>query len=147
MKFWKKASIGIEFAKQFKSHLAPIVGLCVSQDGSLCASISIDKTAKVFDVATFDMIAILKLGYVPRCACWAFKNKSSKHLLVVAEREASSIHIYDIMNQSGAPCGTVAFHSAPVVSMAFNEPEGAIVSTDEKGRLYLAHVRLLCLLE
>ena len=147
VKFWKKASIGIEFAKQFKSHLAPIVGLSVSQDGSLCASISIDKTAKVFDVATFDMIAILKLGYVPRCACWAFKNKSSKHLLAVAERDASSVHIYDIMEQSGSPCGTVAFHSTPVVAMAFNEPQGAVISTDEKGRLLFGPLGLLFALD
>jgi hypothetical protein len=39
------------------------------------------------------------------------------------------------MEQSSSPCGTIAFHSAPVVAMAFNEPQGAVISTDEKGTL------------
>lgn len=30
LKFWKKKSIGIEFAKHFRSHLGPIEGLAVS---------------------------------------------------------------------------------------------------------------------
>lgn len=30
IKFWKKKSIGIEFAKHFRSHLGPIEGLAVS---------------------------------------------------------------------------------------------------------------------
>lgn len=47
IKFWKKQTQGIEFAKHYKAHLGPITGLSVSSDGSLCASISTDKTVKV----------------------------------------------------------------------------------------------------
>jgi hypothetical protein len=47
IKFWKKQPQGIEFAKHFKAHLGPITGLAVSNDGSLCASISTDKSVKV----------------------------------------------------------------------------------------------------
>lgn len=48
-------------------------GLVVSADGSLAASISSDKTAKIFDVLNFDMIAMLRLSFVPSCAEWLFK--------------------------------------------------------------------------
>ena len=45
----------------------------MSADGSLAASISSDKTAKIFDVLNFDMIAMLRLSFVPSCAEWLFK--------------------------------------------------------------------------
>lgn len=46
IKFWKKQPQGIEFAKHFKAHLGPVTGLAVSNDGTLCASISTDKSVK-----------------------------------------------------------------------------------------------------
>ena len=50
LKLWKKQANGIEFAKHFRAHLAPITGISASADGQLVASISDDGTAKVFDV-------------------------------------------------------------------------------------------------
>ena len=48
--------------------------LTVSQDCSLLASVSAqDRTLKVFDVATFDMIAMLRLPFQPACAEWAYQ--------------------------------------------------------------------------
>lgn len=48
--------------------------LCVSQDCSLLASVSAqDRTLKVFDVATFDMIAMLRLPFQPACAEWTYQ--------------------------------------------------------------------------
>ena len=95
-----------------QAHLGPVTGLAVSPDGTLCASISTDRTAKVsgdsgrllkllyarlkaasidhfplptachciptlppqvFDVASFDMIAMLRLPWVPGCVEWCFR--------------------------------------------------------------------------
>lgn len=47
VKFWKKQATVVEFAKQYKAHLGPVTGLVVSADGSLCASISTDRSVKV----------------------------------------------------------------------------------------------------
>jgi peptidylprolyl isomerase domain and WD repeat-containing protein 1 len=44
-----------------------------SHDGSLCVSISRDRTVKVFDVVGFDMILMMKLPYTPGVAEWVFK--------------------------------------------------------------------------
>ena len=67
---------GVEFAKHYKAHLGPVTGLAVSADGALCASISTDRSVKVFDVASFDMIAMLKLPYVPGCVEWCFQARA-----------------------------------------------------------------------
>lgn len=53
VKFWKKQETGVEFVKQYRAHLAPVTGLCVSADGALAASISSDGSCKVFDVVNF----------------------------------------------------------------------------------------------
>ena len=48
-------------------------GLAVSHDSQFLISISRDKSAKVFDVANFDMICMLRLSFVPSCAEWIYK--------------------------------------------------------------------------
>ncbi len=53
LKFWKKVPEGVEFVKQFKAHLGPIIHLAASADGFLLCSISTDKAVKIFDVVTF----------------------------------------------------------------------------------------------
>lgn len=53
LKLWKKQETGIEFVKHFRAHSSPIVGVSVSADGQLFASISEDGSAKVFDVVNF----------------------------------------------------------------------------------------------
>ena len=72
LKFWRKTGTGVEFAKHFRAHLGPVTGLAVSPDGALAATISVaDGTAKVFDVATFDMVAMARLPFPrPGALAW-----------------------------------------------------------------------------
>lgn len=53
LKFWKKKDEGIEYVKHFKAHDGPITGISCSDDGLLGATISPDKTLKVYDVVNF----------------------------------------------------------------------------------------------
>lgn len=53
VKFWKKQAIGIEFVKQYRSHIGPITSISVSTDGSMFVSASSDRTVKVYDVVNF----------------------------------------------------------------------------------------------
>ena len=48
----------------------------MSHDSALLVSISHDKSVKVFDVASFDMMAMLRLPFVPACAEWISKARS-----------------------------------------------------------------------
>ena len=64
-------------------HFSPLVcdyrsfactALAVSHDGSVLASLSSsDRSLKVFDVATFDMIGMLRLPFAPSCAEWIYQ--------------------------------------------------------------------------
>ena len=47
--------------------------LGLSHDGSLLVSIADDKSIKIFDVANIDMMAMLRLNFLPSCAAWIFK--------------------------------------------------------------------------
>ena len=46
----------------------------ISPDGSMAATVSQEKTCKVFDVVNFDMINMLKLEFVPVCCGWIFQR-------------------------------------------------------------------------
>lgn len=135
VKFWKKIDQGIEFAKQFKAHLGPITGLCVSSNGGLCASISVDKSVKIFDVATFDMIGMIKVDFEPGCACWGFKNTSGNETLVISDKNSPNIYIFDAREGNNESKDVVQFHSSPVIGMGYNEPFDCIISTDKKGTI------------
>lgn len=133
IKFWKKLQQGVEFAKHFKAHLGPVTGLAVSSDGSLCASISTDRTVKVFDVSTFDMIAMIKLPYLPGCLEWLFKRGDSQARLAISDAGAPPIYIYDVRSPGTDPVGEVTLHMAPVTAMRYNPLHDSVISTDAKG--------------
>lgn len=54
----------------FNVFTVPIYSLTANADGTLMCSASADKSVKVFDVINFDMINIIKLGFIPGCSCW-----------------------------------------------------------------------------
>ncbi len=39
----------------------------------MLVSIADDKSIKIFDVANIDMMAMLRLSFLPGCAAWIFK--------------------------------------------------------------------------
>ncbi|CAG9462896.1 unnamed protein product [Pedinophyceae sp. YPF-701] len=137
IKFWKKQQGGIEFAKHFKAHVGPVDGIAVSPDGELCASVSRDRTVKVFDVGTFDMISMTKLPFLPRCAEWCHLRGDPRARLAVSDDATGRVVVLDGREASAeAPLLDVeagSLHRAPVTAMRFNAARGAVVSTDEKG--------------
>eukprot|EP00887_Chlorella_sp_A99_P006803 scaffold2.g6803.t1 len=136
VKFWKKQPQGVEFAKQYRAHLGPVTALAVSADSTLCASISTDRSVKVFDVASFDMIAMLRLEYVPGCVEWIFRRGEAKAKLAVSDSGSPAIHIYDMRSGSNEALATLAsLHGAPVTALAFNERADTVISTDARGML------------
>ncbi|VDM16611.1 unnamed protein product [Hydatigera taeniaeformis] len=76
LKFWRLAATrGLEFVKHYRAHLGAITGLAVSYDGELACTVGDDKTAKIFDIINFDMISMMKLGFVPRECCFVYTAK------------------------------------------------------------------------
>ncbi|CAJ2513402.1 Uu.00g015210.m01.CDS01 [Anthostomella pinea] len=136
VKFWKKAAQGIEFVKEFKAHQGEIRSVSASHDGRSFATAGVDKTIKIFDVVTFDLLAMLPLDYTPICVCWVHKRGASLPLLAVSDESTPLIHIYDGRGENQTPIHSVkGLHRSPVSVMAFNDAYDCVVSADDKGML------------
>lgn len=133
-KFWKKVAEGIEFVKEFRAHQGEVRAVSISADGRSFATAGTDKSVKIFDVITFDLLAMLPLEYVPRSVCWIHKKGASLPLLAVSDDSSPTIHIYDGRGEKREPIQTVKkLHMSPVSIIAFNDAYDCVISTDEKG--------------
>ncbi|KAH9878329.1 hypothetical protein IAQ61_001600 [Plenodomus lingam] len=134
VKFWKKDFGGIEFVKEFRAHVGEIKSVSVSADGRSFATAGVDKTVKIFDVVTFDLLAMLTLEYVPGAVCWVHGRGASFPLLAVSEEEQSWIRLYDGRGERLEPLETLkSVHRAPVGLMAYNASFDCVVSVDTGG--------------
>lgn len=134
VKFWKKIAQGIEFVKEFKAHNGEIKAVSVSQDGRSFATAGVDDTIKIFDVVTFDLLAMLPLSFTPKCLQWVHKKGASLPVLAVSEESQPLIHIFDGRGEREDPMHTIkGLHRKPVHLMAYNESYDCVVSADEGG--------------
>ncbi|KAH7376277.1 peptidyl-prolyl cis-trans isomerase cyp15 [Plectosphaerella cucumerina] len=134
VKFWKKMADGIEFVKEFKAHQGEVRSVAVSRDGRSFATAGADDSLKIFDVITFDLLAMLNLGFTPRCLCWVHRKGASLPLLAVSEDAKPLVHIFDGRGERQDPIHTLkSLHRSPVNVMAFNEQYDCVVSADDKG--------------
>jgi peptidylprolyl isomerase domain and WD repeat-containing protein 1 len=135
VKFWKKAATGIEFAKEYRAHQGRIQSTSISADGTAFASAGDedDKTIKLYDVVTFDLLSMINLDTAPSCICWVHRRGSAPLLAVAVGKE---IRIYDGRGGNQTPLHVSrSIHRAPVVAMAFNPEYDCVVSADDSGML------------
>ncbi|KAK4180411.1 hypothetical protein QBC36DRAFT_355805 [Triangularia setosa] len=137
VKFWKKVADGIEFVKEFKAHQGEIRSVSTSADGRSFATAGVDKTVKLFDVMTFDLLAVIQLEYVPRCVCWVHKKGASLPLLAISDdNQKPGINIYDGRGEDLTPIHTInGLHRSPVSLMVFNDHHDCVISVDEGGMI------------
>ena len=136
VKFWKKLSAGIDFVKEFKAHNGEIKSVSVSTDGRSFATAGVDGTVKIFDVVTFDLLAMLQLDGVPNCVCWIHKRGASLPLLAVGMVEKPEIIVFDGRGENQTPLRVLkGLHRSPVSVMGFNNEYDCVVSADEGGML------------
>ncbi|MCJ1404608.1 hypothetical protein MMC11_007834 [Xylographa trunciseda] len=136
VKFWKKDAVGVEFVKEFKAHTGEIRSVSVSQDGRSFATAGTDKTVKIFDVITFDLLAMLELQSTPRSICWVHRRGASEPLLAVSEEIGHIINIYDGQGLSQVPVDSIPdLHRSPVIVMAYNGVYDCVISGDENGMI------------
>lgn len=133
LKFWKKKTVGIEFAKHFRSHLGPIRGLAVSMDGLLCCTISDDQSVKIYDVVNYDMMVMIRLSFLPGCVEWVYKQGDAKARLAISDRNSSFVHIYDARAGTNESIISREIHFGPVQVMKYNPVFDTVVSADTKG--------------
>jgi len=134
LKFWKKQEVSVEFVKHFRAHLGNINSIAVNVTGSLLATIGNDKAVKVFDIVNFDMINMLKLDYVPTCACWIHKPGDAIPEIAVGEEDAPTIRVYDGKGSNEA-LKTLKFHMKPVMVIAYCHQFDIVISSDQGGMI------------
>ncbi|KAL1990507.1 hypothetical protein VTN49DRAFT_6346 [Thermomyces lanuginosus] len=136
VKFWKKMAVSVEFVKEFRAHAGEITSTSVSADGRSFATAGDDQTVKIFDVITFDLLAMLSLDFTPRCVCWIHRRGASMPLLAVSDQSSNKIVIYDGRGENTQPLHTLTnIHRRPIVAMAFNNAFDCVISADEGGMI------------
>ncbi|PVI00246.1 hypothetical protein DM02DRAFT_718455 [Periconia macrospinosa] len=136
VKFWKKDFGGIEFVKEFKAHDGEIRSVSVSADGRSFATAGTDKSVKIFDVTTFDLLAMVSLDYAPKALCWVHGRGASFPQLAVSSEENSWIRIYDGRGENTEPLNILKkVHKQPVTLMAYNNSFDCVVSVDQGGMI------------
>lgn len=143
VKFWKKKPIGIEFVKHFRAHLGTIEDISINNPlGTLLATISDDKSLKIFDIVNFDMINMLKLNYKPSCVEWCYSTvASSSHndpfpVIAVADQDSNKIYTYEGTGLNNEPLMVLdRIHVNPVARMRFNSAFSTMISVDSSGML------------
>jgi peptidylprolyl isomerase domain and WD repeat-containing protein 1 len=135
VKFWKKSATGIEFAKEYRAHNGRIQSSSASADGAAFATAGDedDKTIKLFDVATFDLLSILSLESPATCICWVHRRGSAPMLAVAVGKV---INVYDGRGERQTPLHTLkSLHRSPIVAMAYNPVFDCVLSADESGMI------------
>lgn len=134
VKFWKKGADGIEFVKEFRAHTGEIKSVSVSADGRSFASAGADKTIKIFDVVTFDLLSMLTLEFTPKCICWIHRRGASLPMLAVSDEVNHTIRIFDGRGEYQDPIHVIkALHRSVVSIMAYNNAYDCVISADENG--------------
>ncbi|CAF1252664.1 unnamed protein product [Rotaria sordida] len=85
----------IQFVKHFRAHLGPILAMCVNVSGTLLCSTCSDRTLKMFDVLSFDMITMVKLDIIPLTCSFVDSSRQALSKLAVSDSQSSTIYIYD----------------------------------------------------
>jgi len=137
LKFWKKDSEGFEFVKHFRAHIGPILDMALNASGTLLATISSDRHAKVFDVQNFDMINIIKLDETPVKAEWVHRSEDLVPALAVVFEK--SIRIYHGKDCEGPLRVLDKLHFKPVVAIKYNSHFDTAISVDEGGMVEYWH--------
>lgn len=132
VKFWKKMSTNIEFVKHYQAHLGPIVGMEVSSDGKLLATISSDRMAKIFEIIGFDMANMIELDFEPAAIVWLAGPRNICDRIAVSDAHSGKIRVYSAEGSAGC-LRELDFHSYPVLTMALNLTANCIISIDTKG--------------
>ncbi|QSZ35218.1 hypothetical protein DSL72_008086 [Monilinia vaccinii-corymbosi] len=136
VKFWKKVGDGIEFVKEFRTHVGEIKSVSISADGRSFATAGADKTIKIFDVITFDLLSMLTLEFTAKCVCWIHRRGASLPLLAVSDEVNHTIRVYDGRGENQEPIHTITgLHRSVVSLMAFNDAYDCVISADENGMI------------
>jgi peptidylprolyl isomerase domain and WD repeat-containing protein 1 len=106
LKFWRKESANggsLEFVKSFRAHIGPITCFALSPDGAWLATGSLDKTVKVFDIESLDMITMVKVDEVVGAISWWRSGTSVNWKLLIANKASKGESDEGVLDSASSP--------------------------------------------
>lgn len=137
IKFWKKQFEGIEFVKHYRAHLGVLTAMVISHTGRLLATVGDDSALKLYEVSSFDMTCMIKLGFKPLAVEFVYKKNAPVSFVAVSDTDSNLVHIIDPESGKGSPVRTLEVHGGPVHTMKYNVWLHACLSADRTGALEL----------
>ena len=130
----------IVFVKHYRSHASDVSFLCVSADDASCATGGEDRTVKVYDVATYDMMLMIRTRFQPGRGIFLSAAKGEPRCrLAVSDARSPDVHVYDISSACAEPLCTFRPHAKPVACMAVLHAARIVVSADASGAIDYWH--------
>lgn len=86
----------VVFVKHYRSHASQVTFLVISHDDTTCATGGDDNTIKVYDVAAYDMVMMIKINYCPRCGEFIYRKDEPAKRLAVADAASPDVYVYDV---------------------------------------------------
>ncbi|PVU88454.1 hypothetical protein BB561_005853 [Smittium simulii] len=133
IKFWKKSESDILFLKNYKAHAEKVLQIATNYQDLFLASISPDKSCKIFDILNFDMINIINLDFIPLAVCWVYISDISDSILLISDSNSNLIYKF---STDGKLLGYISsIHSNPTSIIIYNHKADIIISADTNGAI------------
>ncbi|KAL2312428.1 WD repeat containing cyclophilin family peptidyl-prolyl cis-trans isomerase Cyp9 [Schizosaccharomyces pombe] len=132
VKFWHKTPNGVEYIKEFHAHNAMLLSAELSQDERLFITGADDKSLKVFDVESIDLVNIIDLEFLPKAIC-CFNSPSLKTSLIAVSSAESPLIFFFESGGDGEVLYTVKKHTAPVHCLRYLSTLDCFLSIDIGG--------------
>lgn len=104
-------------------------------NGLFLCTVSMDKSAKIFDIINFDMINMMELNFIPYRAEWIHSTREPMLTLAISDMNSTNICIYDGKGTNIPLYVIDKIHANPVVVIRFNVRYEAVISVDKSGFL------------
>lgn len=145
VKFWKRLEKDdkskdtdgqLVCTKQFLAHPEKeIVQLLVNSDGLRLVTIAKDdKSIKIFDLISLDMIFVMKLDFLPSTCTttsnsW-FRSNNQEQILV---NEHNSTNMFVVHPENDEINQIKSIHRSPVQTLTYNQKDQCFISIDSRG--------------
>ena len=118
----------LEFVKSYRSHSSGVRSLSISKNGETAASVGADGVIKFYDVSTFDVSGMIRLGETAKndmgpAACFVLKDQSG---FAISRKSDNAIVVYDVETLTESK--VLSIHPKPVVSLSYNYKYDTLVS-------------------
>jgi peptidylprolyl isomerase domain and WD repeat-containing protein 1 len=129
--FSKYSDCKYESQKIFKVHSAPLTGLTWGGTRFL-VSVSLDKTCKIFDTFSLEIVKLVKLTFVPECAFIIDEPSLSAHPFVVASaRDSPGLYLFRLNSEQF----TKIDYQEQVIQISYNRSLKRLLVACESGAL------------